>query len=224
MESCGALVAADAHFAYEDVIGGALPLWSTREIVAVLATAIAQVGASELILLGDVIHGSRMSEGAAEIVAAALDTLRTHCEVTLIAGNHEGRTRGVGVLGPTHERVERAGWALVHGDRDVQRESRAIVGHLHPSLGLGGGVSARAFLYADRAVVVPALNPYSRGLDVLSGACARALGAFGPAGEYSIVVSDTEHVYPFGALSSVRDALRGRGAGVHRFRRKLSPD
>lgn len=228
LESSATLVAADAHFAYEDVIGGALPLWSTREIVALLLQSIQVHSARELVLLGDIIHGTIMSDGAAATVAGALDALREACAVTLIAGNHEGKSRGMRILGETFEVVDRDGWSLVHGDRDVHVHARAIVGHLHPSLSLGGTQSIRAFLAADRAIVVPALNPYSRGLDVLSSACARALGAFGPVGnEYSVVASDDEHVYPFGSLPQLRAALRkgaARRPAFPRYRRRLHPD
>src|SRR5271165_7492937 len=87
------LVAADAHLAYEDVVGAALPLWSTAEIVAMLAHAAAQLEAREIVFVGDVVHGPRMNEGAGRAVRAALDRLRNVCAVTLVAGNHEGRSR-----------------------------------------------------------------------------------------------------------------------------------
>ncbi|GAC1303602.1 MAG: hypothetical protein NVSMB21_02970 [Vulcanimicrobiaceae bacterium] len=85
------LIAADAHLAYEDVIGGALPLWSTTEIAALLALVVARIGAREIVFLGDIVHGAMMSEGAMRRVRAALDLLRAAVDVTFVAGNHEGR-------------------------------------------------------------------------------------------------------------------------------------
>ena len=104
------LVAADVHFGYEDVVGGSLPLWSTTELVATLTIAVEAAQARELVFLGDVIHGSRMSEGAALAVGEALAHLRARLDVVLIAGNHEGRTRGSAVLGTALEACERGGW------------------------------------------------------------------------------------------------------------------
>ena len=56
LEGSRALVAADAHLGYEDVIGGALPLWSTSEIAATLCRTAAELGAREIVLLGDALH------------------------------------------------------------------------------------------------------------------------------------------------------------------------
>ena len=112
------------------------------------------------------------------------------------------------MLGTTLEACERGGWLLVHGDCP-QPGPRAIVGHLHPSLHLGGGRSAPAFLAGAQLVVVPALTPYSPGLDVCGQACADALGAWGVAPRDVTVAAATESaIYPFGSLARLRAALR----------------
>lgn len=201
------IAAADVHLGYEDVIGGALPAWSTPEIAGTLLAAARRMQAREIVLLGDVIHGSRMSEGAARVVREGLDTLRAAAELTLVAGNHEGRTRGAAILGETVERVERDGWVLLHGDKPCL--ARSIIGHLHPSLSLGGGASAPAFLASKQLVVVPALTPYSGGLDVLSDACLQALAPFGVASrrDVHVVAAAGEQLYPFGTLSKLRGII-----------------
>jgi metallophosphoesterase superfamily enzyme len=208
MECARALVAADAHFGYEEVIGGALPLWSTADAVATLLHTARRMQAREMIFLGDIIHGSRMSDGAARTIADALNALRAICTVTAVAGNHEGGTRGTAILGTTHEAVERDRWTLLHGD-EAHGAVRRIIGHLHPSLPLGGGVTAPAFVSSPGLIVVPALTPYSPGLNVLSSDASRALRAFEPRGtRYSVVASLEERVYPFGFLDELRSVLR----------------
>jgi metallophosphoesterase superfamily enzyme len=226
LERTCTLIAADAHLAYEEVIGGALPLWSTPECLSALLLGVGRTNVRELILLGDVIHGSRMSDGAANVVADAIATLRTACDVVLVAGNHEGRSRGATILGQTVESVTRDGWLLVHGDRPVFAGERCIVGHVHPSLHLGGGETVRAFAGGTRAIVLPALTPYSPGLDILSSQGAQALRAFGlvPATTY-VVASGDERVYPFGSLAELRETLRAPIGSFSRFQRKvLRPD
>lgn len=202
------IVAADVHFGYEDVIGAALPAWSVREIATALVSAARRMRAVEIVLLGDVIHGSRMSEGAAAAVRDALDTLRGVARLTLVAGNHEGRTRGAAVLGETVEFVERDGWQLLHGDRP-NPFARSIIGHLHPSLPLGGAQSAPAFLASQRLIVLPALTPYSAGLNVLSEACLRALRPWGIASRADLhaIVAAGDLLYPFGTLSRLRTMM-----------------
>jgi metallophosphoesterase superfamily enzyme len=217
LPGCRALLAADAHFGYEDVVGAALPVWSTDEIAAYLHVAIARLQATELIFLGDAIHGTRMHEGAERRVRAALALLRDRVSVTVVAGNHEGATRGIAALGDVVEEAERDGWLLLHGDRGRSDARPAIIGHLHPSLHLGGERSVQAFVGSDRIVVVPALTPHSTGLDVLSEACSKVLRRWTNAPQALHVVAVTaEAVYPFGALASLRPALRSRSPGPRR--------
>jgi metallophosphoesterase superfamily enzyme len=238
------IVAADAHLAYEDVIGGVLPTWSTTDAISVLQKAAAEFGALEFLFLGDVIHGARMSEGAAREVQSGLDRLRALATVTLVAGNHEGRTRGADVLGDTVEYAERSGWLLVHGDQPICHGERAplgapvepraslsrarvIIGHLHPSV-RSNGTSAPAFLAGPRIIVVPALTAYSEGLDVCGDNCFDALQAFGVTSraELQVVAATAELVYPLGSVSGLRQELRRPSQPPqHRYRRKfLHPD
>jgi metallophosphoesterase superfamily enzyme len=84
-----------------------------------------------------------------------------------------------------------------------------VIGHLHPSLRLGGDRSARAFLGSPSLVVVPALTPYSPGLDVLGDAALAALAPWSvTARELHVVAANGERVFPFGALSALRGAIR----------------
>jgi len=226
LERSRSVVAADVHFGYEEVIGGALPLWSTPECVATLCNAARELRAEEIVLLGDVIHGAAMSSGAAELVSGGLRRLRRQARLVLIAGNHEGKSRGAAVLGETHEEIERQGWILSHGDRPALR-ARVIIGHLHPSLHLGSNQSAPAFLSAQRLIVVPALTPYSHGLDVRSDACLAALASWGIAcADVEVVASSASRLFRFGSLASLRSgAASARGSNQGRFRRKfLRPD
>jgi hypothetical protein len=203
------IVAADAHLAYEDVVGGALPLWSTVEIVATLRLAVERLDAAEVVFLGDIVHGAQMSEGAMAAVRDGLALLRERAQVTLVAGNHEGRSRAFAVLGATVEGCERDGWLLVHGDRAPQLGRPAIIGHLHPSLHMGRGSTAPAFVGSESLVVVPALTPYSPGLDVLSEEFAAAIGLWSVRrADAHVVAAAGERVYPFGSLATLRNALR----------------
>lgn len=224
------VVAADAHLAYEDVIGGALPTWSTGDAIQTLISAAQSFDAREILFLGDIIHGSRMSEGAAREVQNGLERLRAVASVTLVAGNHEGRTRGFDVLGDTVELAERSGWLLIHGDKP-SFEGRVIIGHLHPSI-RNGGTSAPAFLAGGGVIVVPALTPYSEGLDVCGDDCFEALQPFGvrSRGDLQVIATTAELVYPLGSLAGLRQELRrplteSAGPTRYGYRRKfLRPD
>lgn len=222
------LLVADAHLGYEDVIGAALPLWSTAEIVATVALLRRRTGAREIVFLGDIVHGAHMNDGAARRVRAALDALRAEAELTLVAGNHEGRTKAFALLGATAPRLERDGWLLVHGDGAAQPHLRAIIGHLHPSIGLGAGASAPALIGSKSLVVLPALTPYSSGLDCCSDDFRAALGTWNVrAQDAHVAAVGGELLHPFGALSELRALLRAPrapNAGRMRRRKRLGPD
>ena len=220
------LLCADAHLGYEDVMGGgaALPLWSTTEIAASIALAARSHGAREIVFLGDAIHGAGMSEGAARAVGSALDGLRAEAQVTIVAGNHEGRTRGAAVLGPTVESCLRDDWILAHGDRPQPAAGRTIIGHLHPALHLGGEAHVPAFLGARTLVVVPALTPYSPGLDVRSEDCREALAGWGVGRrDVQVVAASGERVFPFGTLFALVGPGMLGGPSLPR-RRRLRAD
>ncbi|MDE2571171.1 MAG: metallophosphoesterase [bacterium] len=212
LEHTGSLVAADLHLGYEEVVGGALPLWSTQEQLDALAALVREHRARELILLGDILHGARMSGAARRRIKEGLAAIEhTGCALIAVAGNHEGRTRGVEVLGQTVDGAFRDGWHLLHGDRPLARQGRAIIGHLHPSLRLGGLRSAPVFLYNEQLVVLPALTPYSPGLSVLSEECLRALRAWLPQpGSLHVAAVSGERLLPFAALAPLRGLLRQR--------------
>jgi len=214
MHESRAIVAADVHFAYEDAIGGALPAWSTADITAVLVHVAKRLNAREILLLGDVIHSTRMSQGAARVVRDALAALRAAATLTIVAGNHEGKTRGVSILGETIELAELDGWLLLHGDRApsaaaLSAVKGAIIGHLHPSLPLAGRAASPAFLAAPRFIAAPALTPYSNGLNVLSDACLQALRQYDIASRHDVrVIAATGNLlYPFGTLSNLARVL-----------------
>jgi metallophosphoesterase superfamily enzyme len=65
-----------------------------------------------------------------------------------------------------------------------------------------------AFLGARDLVVVPALTPYSTGLDVLSESCIAALAPYGVTrSDLHVVAASEDRVYPFGTLSRLRGFL-----------------
>ena len=131
LEGSRALICADAHFGYEDVMGGALPLWSTTEIAATIAIAAQQHAVREIVFLGDLLHGSRMSAGATRAIQGALSLLRELAPLTFIAGNHEGRARD-------------------HRTRAPQRAPRGRCRDPRVSRGGSAGRRARAHAVFDR--------------------------------------------------------------------------
>lgn len=228
IEATGSLVTADTHFGYEDAIGSALPAWSTDEMAAALLLAIRRSGAKELIILGDIVHAPRLSDGTSARVRRALDALRAECTLTLIEGNHEGRGRANAIVGETHDAIERDGWTLLHGDRPPS-SAKVMIGHLHPSLPLAAGQTVPAFLASPRVIVVPALTPYSPGLSATSRECLNALRPFGVRSfaELHLTACTPERLYAFGSIGAMLSALNSatNAADRNRVKRRiLRPD
>jgi metallophosphoesterase superfamily enzyme len=89
-------------------------------------------------------------------------------------------------------------------------------------LPLGGGAHVAAFVAHPQLIVVPALTPYSDGLNVLSPECTHALKAWIPStSDCEIIASTGERVYPFGSLGALRATLRSGAPtpGYNRYRR-----
>ncbi|GAC1303599.1 MAG: hypothetical protein NVSMB21_02960 [Vulcanimicrobiaceae bacterium] len=81
---------------------------------------------------------------------------------------------------------------------------------------MGGGATAPAFVASERLVCVPALTPYSSGLDVLCDDFARAIGGWAVTRRDAHVVAiGGDRVFPFGSLATLRTTL-GRGAATSR--------
>jgi hypothetical protein len=73
---------------------------------------------------------------------------------------------------------------------------------MHPSLHMGGGAHAPAFLASAHVIVVLARTPDSSGLDVLSDDCIAALAPWNvQRRDLHVVASTSERVYPFGSLA-----------------------
>ena len=89
-------------------------------------------------------------------------------------------------------------------------------------------MTAPAFLAARALVVLPALTPYSPGLDVTGDACLEALAPWGVGRrDLHVVAATGERVFPFGTLSALRGALYphpGEGAAPLGRRRRLRSD
>lgn len=227
LEATQTLITADTHFGYEEAIGSALPAWSTADMLAALLLAIRRSGARELVILGDIVHSPRMSDGMAARIRDVLEQLRSACELLLVAGNHEGRGRARDILGETHEAVQRDGWTLAHGDV-AQASERTIIGHIHPSLSLDGRKSVPAFLAGRSLIVVPALTPYSPGLSATSAECLRAIRPFGVRSfrDVRLTACTPQRLYAFGSVAAMHDVLsRPQDDDRSRFRRRvLRPD
>ena len=164
------LLVADAHFGKGHTFrrhGLAVPLASEAAMVQRLDELLAATGATELVFLGDLLHGPWSQEPQA--LQALADWRRRHpgLEVHLVRGNHDQHagdppaSLGIEVhAGP----LRRGPWALVHEPHPVTG-AYALAGHLHPGVRLHerGGLSLRlpCFRMTPAFGVLPAFGAFT---------------------------------------------------------------
>ena len=149
--------------------GIGLPDGDLDEELLRLDGMLAQTGAGELLILGDLAHAraglsSDLLGRIADWIAGA------GIRVGLLAGNHDvsaGLNRasfpGIELLG---ERVERAPFVLQHAPAS-DAGGYVIAGHIHPAVRLGegkrGGLRAPCFWFGEHAAVLPAFGGFTGG-------------------------------------------------------------
>ena len=172
------LVVADIHVGYARAArrrGGWLPTdaESPARLAARLLAACTRVGATRLVIAGDLRHSTRDVDDAERAeVAGLLESLgRSLARIDVVAGNHD--------------RGDAWATALSLGDVDVlhepPREAPArwtVCGHLHPRTTLrdetGASLRVPCALVGERVVVLPAFSEWAGGL--AAGRARRAIG------------------------------------------------
>ncbi len=192
------LAVADLHlgYAWAHRHGGQMvPLSAHETTTQRLLALIEKYGATEVALLGDIVHRAApvaaIERGISELCGALDCKART---LRLIIGNHD---RGIeemlarcGVLHGVASAFECGPHLLLHGDgRDPARAreqldaarnrgGKVIMGHEHPAIRLGDGVTSikcPCFLEAPDLIVLPAFSDWAAGCNVRKGQFLSAL-------------------------------------------------
>lgn len=155
------LVIADLHWGYaasHRARGHLLPDWGDDAIEQRLRALMADYQPAEMLWLGDIVHAA---EGAARAERFLRDA---PVRVTLLAGNHDRRWRGV-----VERTRQSASYVFHHGDEAIAIPSGCveIVGHHHPALGwsdgAGGRIKLPALIAGPRRLILPAFSPWAAG-------------------------------------------------------------
>lgn len=176
----GALLVADVHLGKAQAfrrLGVPVPEGTTEGTLARLARAIDATGATQVVVLGDLLHAAlATATSRGEATRAAVTRwrrARAAVRFTLVRGNHDARAGdppaewGVEVvdepwaLGP---------FALCHEPRPDAAGRYVLAGHLHPALHLSGRGPGRVrlpcFHFGARVGVLPAFGEFTGGVGV----------------------------------------------------------
>jgi uncharacterized protein len=178
LPDASALVVADIHVGYARAArrrGGWLPTdaESPARLAARLLAACARVGATRLVIAGDLRHSTRDVDDA------------ERAEVAELLGALRGTLAAVDVVAGNHDRGEAWATSLLVGDVEVLHappaappERWTICGHLHPRTTLrdetGASLRVPCALVGERTVVLPAFTEWAGGL--AAGRARREIG------------------------------------------------
>lgn len=166
----GLLLVADAHFGKGHTFrrhGLPVPAASEASMVQRLDVLLQATRATELVFLGDLLHGPWSQEPQALQALAEWRRRHPSLEVHLVRGNHDRHAGdppadlGIEVHGGP---LMRGPWALVH-EPEVVQGAYALSGHLHPGVRLQerGGLSLRlpCFRMTPAFGVLPAFGAFT---------------------------------------------------------------
>ena len=164
------LLVADPHFgkaAAFRALGVPVPSGTTLGGLERLDSALARVGATRVVFLGDFLHAREGRAPATLGAFAEWRRTRAHLDLLLVRGNHDRRAGdppselGVRCADPP---VREAPFVLAHHPQP-DNGGYVIAGHLHPGLRLAGAGDLRAtlpcFWFAECVSVLPAFGEFT---------------------------------------------------------------
>jgi len=168
------LAVADLHFGYElsqRAAGNLFPPWGMQTIEARLLELLGDYNPALLLLLGDLVHDAAGATAFFSLVAR----LRQHCEIMLIAGNHdrEIKHQTSNIKSSDVDLVESwrsDGFYFHHGDCAVELpDCIQVSGHHHPVGAVRDGAGLRlklpALVQRRNCWIMPAFSPWAAGTE-----------------------------------------------------------
>jgi putative SbcD/Mre11-related phosphoesterase len=185
------LAVADLHLGYawaQREQGQMLPVHAADNTTDRLLALQSDYSPTAVVLLGDIVHRAiRVPQLKGEL-GDLLSRWPASVRLTWVAGNHDKSIeRLLGELGASitlHRHVRSGSHLLLHGDdsgRDLrevpQSGGRMIIGHEHPAIRLGDGVTTAlkcaCFLVGPAVIVLPAFSQWAAGSDIRRGFMSR---------------------------------------------------
>lgn len=165
-EQLGILAAADLHIGYNWAhrhSGQMLPVHPPDDTVSRLQALCDFYKPAELLLLGDIVHRALPLP---QIQSELQNLLANLPGVRLIAGNHDRFLEKL-ISTPLQTDHGRDGYLFVHGHQTSERPERIIMGHEHPAISVGDGVTTSVkcpcFLFSRKTIVLPAFSLWAAG-------------------------------------------------------------
>ncbi|GLT01199.1 hypothetical protein GCM10007897_25900 [Sphingobium jiangsuense] len=173
-----ALLVADLHFEKARFYAGTgqfLPPYDSIETARLLAAQVEEVGARQVLCLGDSFHDAAGALTLPMEARAILEALRARLDRWIwITGNHDGAAAFS--FGHSVTEMTLRGLALRHEATSCAEPE--LSGHFHPKIRLrarGQSIARRCFLMNETKLILPAFGALTGGLDARHPAIHAAL-------------------------------------------------
>jgi DNA ligase-associated metallophosphoesterase len=174
------LAVADLHLGYawaHRLAGQLMPITPPTDTLGRLEDLQRDYKPREIVVLGDIVHRAVALASLEKELRELIENLSAQSRLTLLAGNHDRQLHKVlqqwTLPIELAEAREVGGNLLVHGDKAIaghQRSQRIIMGHEHPAISIGDGVTTSqkcpCFLVSDSVIVLPAFSNWAAGTNI----------------------------------------------------------
>ncbi|MGV3772029.1 MAG: metallophosphoesterase [Verrucomicrobiales bacterium] len=175
------LAVADLHLGYawaHRFNGQMMPIDNGHPGLKLLEQMVRDFRARKVVVLGDIIHQAvPVPQLRAEV--KELLALSGLAELLLLTGNHDKRLASLIDASETNSGAKvlpewsTSSYTFLHGDKPAAETFAGqicVIGHEHPAISLGDGVSTSAkfpcFLASDSVLALPAFSPWAAGTSI----------------------------------------------------------
>jgi uncharacterized protein len=171
------LAVADLHLGYawaHRLSGQLMPIPPTNDTLDRLVELQREYQPAEIVVLGDIVHRAMNLAVLEEEMRELFNALSPASRLTFLAGNHDRDLQKVLkqwllpiVLAASREVGANV---LVHGDAAMNADRRVVMGHEHPAISIGDGVTTSqkcpCFLISETVIVLPAFSRWAAGTNI----------------------------------------------------------
>jgi uncharacterized protein len=172
-----ALAVADLHLGYawaHRLSGQLMPITPSNDTLRRLQELQRHYEPAEIVVLGDIVHRAMALDVLEGEIRELFEALSPHSQLTFLAGNHDRELQAVlkRWLLPIEliQSREVGRNLLAHGDAVPPGERRIVMGHEHPAISIGDGVTTSqkcpCFLVSETVIVLPAFSRWAAGTNI----------------------------------------------------------
>lgn len=208
-------IGADLHIGFEEALAGKLARFQTSLMLEKFRAVRERYELEKIILNGDLKYSfGKESVQEWREIKHFIEELNKDVDVVVVKGNHDFYIQNIVKDIEVVEKYEGKGFLCIHGDKEIKKwKGMLIIGNEHPALKLRDelGVVRKypAYLYDEknRILVLPSLNPWTAGSDVLSSSFISPVLKKVKKEELHIYATEGNEIYDFKTVKDVKKVM-----------------